>query len=81
MVAENEKKGERVELNELQSRNTEHNQPPPTEMVAVFAIIKIKVRRIPELDTNFVGFRAYWQEEIRRVLAIVGDVKVVNVIT
>jgi hypothetical protein len=69
-----EKKGERLELNEFQVQNL-------TDMVAVYAILKIKVKRIPELDTNFVGFRAYWQEEIRRVLAIVGDVKVVNVIT
>jgi hypothetical protein len=76
-----EKKGERVELNELQSRNATERSQQITDLVPVYVMIKIKVKRIPELDTNFVGFRAYWQEEIKRVLAIVGDVKVVNLIT
>lgn len=64
-----------VELGEFQSRNNLPN------MVAVYVMVKIKVRRIPELDSNFVGFRAYWGEEIKRVLAIIGEVKVVQLIT
>jgi hypothetical protein len=74
---ETENKSKPVDLLTLQSQSQD-NLP---DVVAVYAILKIKVKRIPELDSNFVGFRAYWQEELRRVLKVVGDVKVVNVIT
>jgi hypothetical protein len=51
------------------------------DLVSVYAIVKLRVKRIPELDNNFRGFRAYWSEELHKALQIVGEVKVVNVVT
>lgn len=49
--------------------------------VAIYVLVKIRVKRIKELDTNFKGFRAYWQEEIKKAIDNLGEVKVVNMIT
>lgn len=52
-----------------------------TNTVTIFVTMKIRVKRIPELENNFKGFRAYWEEEIQKKIDDLGEIKVINVIT
>lgn len=66
--------GNQVEINDAKKEYVSNT-------IAIFVTIKIRVKRIPELEKNFKGFRAYWEEEIQKAVENCGEIKVINVIT